>query len=70
MSKRYIECDNCGKRLYEGDVIHKHGGLCGIYCSSQCYLESAPINHIVMRLTEEEAELSGSGWKEGIDEQA
>lgn len=68
MSKRYIECDNCGKKIYEGDIIHKHEGLCGIYCSSQCYLESAPISYRRKMLTDEEVDLCGASWKEDNDE--
>lgn len=68
MSRRYIECSNCGERIYEGDIIHKEEGLCGIYCSTQCYLESAPTNYKETTLTDEEVDLCGDVWKEDMDE--
>ena len=68
MIRRYIECSNCGERIYEGDIIHKEEGLCGLYCSARCYLNSVPVNYRQKRLTDKEVDLSGSEWKEEADE--
>lgn len=34
---KYVECDCCGKRIYEGDKCY-HKTYCTIYCSSNCML--------------------------------
>lgn len=64
MGKRYITCDCCGEKIYEGSIVHKHEGLCALYCSARCYLESAPINYKVTRLTDDDVETTGAEWVE------
>lgn len=64
MGRRYITCDCCGEKIYEGSIVHKHEGLCGLYCSARCYLESAPINYKVTRLTDDDVETTGAEWME------
>lgn len=40
MSKDYIKCDCCGKKIFFGDVVYFHNGYCGTYCSAECYADS------------------------------
>ena len=40
MSKDYIKCDCCGKKIFFGDVVYLHRGYCGTYCSAECYAEN------------------------------
>lgn len=40
MSKDYIKCDCCGKKIFFGDVVYFHHGYCGTYCSTECYADS------------------------------
>lgn len=68
MSKRYVKCNNCGRKIYEGDLFYKQEGLVGIYCSEHCFLLSACINYSTKWLTEEEANLCGDGFEEDTDE--
>lgn len=39
MSKKYIKCDCCGRKIYMEDEIWYQEGYCGIYCSRECYAE-------------------------------
>ena len=40
MSKDYIKCDCCGKKIFFGDVVYFYHGYCGIYCSAECYADN------------------------------
>lgn len=40
MSKDYIKCDCCRKKIFFGDVVFFHHGYCGTYCSAECYADS------------------------------
>lgn len=37
MSKKYIKCDNCGKKIYFGEEIVSDREYYDIYCSAECY---------------------------------
>ena len=40
MSKDYIKCDCCGKKIPFGEIVYFHSGYCGVYCSAECYADS------------------------------
>lgn len=41
MSKDYIKCDCCDKKIFFGDVVYfHHRGYCSAYCSAECYADS------------------------------
>ena len=40
MSKDYIKCDCCGRKIPFGEIVYFHHGYCGTYCSAECYADS------------------------------
>ena len=40
MSKDYIKCDCCGKKIFFGEMVYFYHGYCGIYCSAECYADN------------------------------
>ena len=40
MSKDYIKCDCCGRKIPFGEMVYFHQGYCGTYCSAECYADS------------------------------
>lgn len=34
---KYVKCDYCGENIELGSIIYQQKGLCGIYCSGNCY---------------------------------
>jgi hypothetical protein len=50
---KYVECDNCGRKIYMGQQIVQHKMYCGIYCSDNCFLRSAVPERQVLTLDEE-----------------
>lgn len=60
---KYVECDNCGRKIYMGQRIVQRKGFCGIYCSDGCYLRNDPFR-AVYELTEELADDSATEIKE------
>lgn len=40
MSKNYVKCDCCGKKIPFGEIVYFHQGYCGTYCSTECYADS------------------------------
>ena len=53
MKRKFVECDNCGKKIYENDKCYNKT-YCSIYCSSDCMLkdqfgiESEKLNNDLM----------------------
>ena len=56
-SKRYVKCDGCGNDIYLGEIAFQYDGLCGIYCSPECFSDAFATTRVI---TEEEAENCGS----------
>jgi hypothetical protein len=40
MSRKYVECDCCQKKIYLGEEAYFYDGLCGIFCSSECFCDA------------------------------
>lgn len=40
MSKEYIKCECCGKKIFFGEMVYLHQGYCGTYCSAECYADT------------------------------
>ena len=36
--KQYVECDNCGSKIYFGDSFYEFNGRCGVYCCAECFV--------------------------------
>ena len=67
MSKRYVKCDGCGNDIYLGEIAFQYDGLCGIYCSPECFSDAFATTRVI---TEEEAENCGSEvFEEMVGEQ-
>lgn len=51
MSKDYIKCDCCGRKIPFGEIVYFHHGYCSTYCSAECYAaswgESAELDEIL-----------------------
>lgn len=62
MSRRYVECGHCGKKIYEGETVVNHIN-CGIYCSPTCYLEDQ-VPYYKTELNEYLVEDCRTEWKE------
>lgn len=52
MSKDYIKCDCCGKKIFFGETVYFYHGYCGTYCSAECFAwnwgESAELDEILV----------------------
>ena len=40
MSKEYIKCECCGKKIFFGETVYLHQGFTGTYCSAKCYADT------------------------------
>lgn len=40
MSKEYIKCDCCGRKIPLGEMVYFYQGYCGVYCSAECFADS------------------------------
>lgn len=50
---KYVVCDTCNNLIAEGSEVFMFEGMCGIFCSPQCFAEAHAITE---ELTEELAE--------------
>ena len=39
MSKDYIKCDCCGRKIPMGSDVWVYNGYCGVYCSAECFAD-------------------------------
>lgn len=44
---KYIECDCCGKRIEFGAKVHQYEGRAGLYCSTECFLDTYGMTYIL-----------------------
>ena len=51
--REYIHCDGCHNEIYLGETAFQYDGLCGIYCSAECFADAFAITRVI---TKEEAE--------------
>ena len=66
-TRKYITCDNCGKKIYFGETIYQRDGYCGCFCSPECYLESDGA-FVSNKLTSEEADNCGCDVYDEVEE--
>lgn len=50
---KYVVCDTCNNLIAEGSEVFMFEGMCGIFCSPQCFAEA---HAVTKELTEELAE--------------
>lgn len=61
--KKYIRCDNCGKKIYRGDNVYFTPGLIYSCCSSGC-LARLTMNVRYRMLDDAYIENEGLEWDE------
>lgn len=37
---KYVKCDACGKPIVFGEDVYRYDGLCGLFCSAECFADS------------------------------
>ena len=47
---KYVLCDCCGSKIYLNSEVYCFDGLCGVYCSAQCYADT----HATIKVLDED----------------
>lgn len=63
--RRFVLCDNCGKKIYEGSKCVVENGLIYICCSHSC-LAHIRLNCVTKTMDNEMLESQGLEWEEEI----